>query len=260
MKKVRIISFIFAILFLFSSCGQNKSISTATNDDVKLQLTTEYFNFYCNDGDKRCLNDLANNLNDNYKRITNDLHATIPGRVNIYMYPDLITFHKEINQPNAPNWVVGTACQNNSIKMVSPLNSGGTHSYNEMVQVIVHEFTHIVISSINSNVNVIPIWLNEGTAEFEAKQMTEGYKKTLKNKLLQNYYPTLSDLEKDTYTFGNDGGYQYSYTIVDYIVKNYGYDKLRDLIKSPFDFLGVLGISEGEFQKSWTNYLIQNYK
>jgi hypothetical protein len=47
------------------------------------------------------------------------------------------------------------------------------------------------------------------------------------------------------------GGYKFSHSIVDFIVKKYGYDKLVTLIKTPTDFEKVLGITKDEFQKQW---------
>lgn len=49
-----------------------------------------------------------------------------------------------------------------------------------MMKVAIHEFTHVVISHVNSNISEIPIWMNEGVADLEGK---------------------------DSYTFGNNGGY-----------------------------------------------------
>lgn len=128
MKKVKVISFLFVILLLFSSCGETKSINTTTDNDIKFQLSTDHFVFYSCDKDKKCLKDFSDTLNDNYERILNDLDVTLYGKVAVYIYPDIDTYHKEINRPNAPDWSVGSTRNNNTILMVSPLNPGESHS------------------------------------------------------------------------------------------------------------------------------------
>jgi hypothetical protein len=61
-------------------------------------------------------------------------------------------------------------------------------------------------------------------------------------------------------TFAGLHGYQYTYTLVELIVKRFGYGKLRQLIASPGDMETVLGISERDFCTLWADFLIQRYQ
>lgn len=124
------------------------------------------------------------------------------------------------------------------------------------MQVVVHEFTHVMISEINSNLKNIPLWLNEGTAAFEAKQMNNNIQNALRIKIQNNEIPSLFAMNTENLS---DGGYAFSYTAVEYVVKNYGYNALIKLIKSPSDLQKILGCSNEEFEKRWKNYLVKNY-
>jgi|GEM_PF-578283 len=222
---------------------QKKWIDYVSTDTIPMQAETEHFKFYSKDQDKNCINNISNTLETNYLRVTKDLKATLNQKINVYIYSTLDEFHKGIGKPNARSWVVGEA-QGNTIHL--PCVSSAT--------TIVHEFTHVVENNINATKNGIPIWLNEGTANFEAIQKyPEQYNQVLSIAKSSNKFPTLSDLETDSYTFGNKGGYEFSYSIVDYIVKTYGQDKLVALIKSPSDFEKILGVSKEDFQKKWVN-------
>ena len=150
------------------------------------------------------------------------------GKVKIEIYPDLKAYHAAVGRPDAPDWSVGSV-SGFGIKMVSPLNSGGVHTYEAMLQIITHEFTHVVERTLNPNMGTSLRWLWEGTATYEAKQIN-GVSNTVKSKIQSNSIPSLKQLEGSSTEFGNLGGYQFSYTIAEYIIKTYGYNKLRALI------------------------------
>ena len=261
MIKNKLMFIMLFIVLLLAGCSQdigkdiskdtiNTSNSNTEKDKIVQQLESDHFNIYSKEADKDCIKDLSKILEDNYTRITDDLDTSLNKKANIYIYSDLDTFHKAINQPDAPSWVVGCALPGTTtIKMVNPLNAGG-RSYSDMMKVIVHEFTHVVTMSINSDIYEIPIWLSEGVAMFEAQQV-EGVDEALSKAKSSNKFLSLKDLENDPYNFGSQGGYQFSYSIIEYMVKTYGYDKLIALIKSPSEFEKILGLSKEEFQKEW---------
>lgn len=256
MKKIKFISAALVALLLLSGCSDAKKASIDNSGDstqknaLIQQLETKHFKFYSKDKDKQCLKDLSNALEDNYTRIINDLHTSLNEKIDVNIYSDLNTYHKAADRPDAPSWFVGNAVPgSNSIQMVNPSNADG-RPYSDFMKVIIHEFTHVVIMNINPDVYNIPSWLNEGVAVFEAKQ-DEGTEQVILKAKSSNKFPSLEDLETNVSAFGNNGGYQFSYSIIQYIVKNYGYDKLIALIKSPTDFDKILGVSKDDFQKEW---------
>ena len=51
------------------------------------------------------------------------------------------------------------------------------------------------------------------------------------------------------------GGYIFSYTIIEYIVENYGYDAVRSLIRNPANLENILGNNISDFEDTWNDYL-----
>ena len=47
------------------------------------------------------------------------MQTSFNSKIDVYIYPDLKTFHSAVNYPDAPDWVVGAASKN-ELKMVSP--------------------------------------------------------------------------------------------------------------------------------------------
>lgn len=261
MRKRKLIIAVVIFLLLLTVYNKEKIITMInyahSNGKTQkvLQLETKHFKFYSEDKDKNCIKDLSDGLEVNYAKVTSDLKTVLNKKVDVYIYSDLNTFHKAINQPDAPNWVIGTSELNsNSIKMVNPSKAEDS-SYVDFKKVIVHEFTHIVENKIRADensVDIFPIWLNEGVAAFEAKQ-DEGVQDVLLKAKKHNKFPTLDELETDSYDFGDEDGYQFSYSIIEYIVKKYGYDKLAALIKEPYNFDNILGTSRDDFQIKWVD-------
>jgi hypothetical protein len=144
----------------------------------------------------------------------------------------------------------------NKIKMVSPLNPGGQHTYDSLMQVVVHEFTHVVTSNINADTNSIPKWLNEGIAAYEAKQKPNDriyFKEMLDNNKI------LSLSEMIPTNFSEEGGYGFSNIAIEYLIKNYRYNTVISLIETPANLEKILGVSLIEFENNWRAYLKENY-
>lgn len=119
--------------------------------------------------------------------------------------------------------------------MVSPLNPGGVHSYDTLIKVAVHEFTHFIMKSITSSGVTFPVWLHEGVATYEARQteLLNDMGKWVK----RNSIPSLSTLESPGSLEGlaDNNLYPFSYTLVEYIINEYGIEKLNAFIRAPWN-------------------------
>ena len=191
----KFITLFISMVFILAFIGCNKDISTNNDSDyiLKLQMENKNFKFYSFNQDNKCLDDLAKVLENNYGRISKDFNISLKDKILIEIYPDIDSYHNAVGLPNEPDWVVGTGW-GNKIKMVSPLNPGKQHTYETLMQVVVHEFTHVAISSINSNLDSLPMWLNEGIAVYEAKQMSDNTRDAIKEKVDKNEIPSLSKM------------------------------------------------------------------
>jgi len=223
---------------------------------LDFQIASKHFDFYSKESDNKVLDSLANILEKNYLVITDHLQTIFTERINVYIYPDLKSFHSAIYFPDAPDWVVGAA-NKNELKMVSPLNPGSAHNYESLMQAIVHEFAHAVILNLREQgLVVLPKWLNEGYAFYEAHQLKDNIRTVIKTKLADKTAPSWSQLNQaGTVEFGNMDGYELSSTIIEFLVKTYGYDHLRKIIISPDKIEEICGTSLENLQIMWLKYL-----
>lgn len=228
--------------------------------DYKLILRkeTQHFIIYYTEIDKTCIDKVSNVLENNYNRITIIFNEQLKEKLTIEIHSDIAQLHIALGFPNAPDWIRG-GIGVDKIVIASPLNPPPGSQFDNVVNTAVHEFVHIIVNKIN---NHIPRWLNEGIACYEAKDNNETWiRETINNGLVNNTIPTLNDLDtgEDFETFFKRNGYQYSYTIVESIVEEFGYGKLYNLIKSPNNVIGILGITEEQLQNKWIEYIKKNY-
>jgi hypothetical protein len=241
----------FVFLMIPKLVGQN-------NDSLNLAKESQHFDFYSTYGDIKVLDSLAKTLENNYSRITNHLGIQIDKKIKVKVFPDIKAFHAAINLPDAPDWFVGGTWNTSEIMMVSPLHPGSIHTYESLMQVVVHEFTHIAVYYVRGNKGVtgLPRWLNEGYAQYEAGQINEHIRKIVASGVIAKTPPTWTQLDTvSDMEFGNINGYGLSVTIVEFLIDTFGINKLVLLIKNPENFEIIYGLSEYTLEKHWIQYL-----
>lgn len=244
----------FVLLIIPKLSGQDA-------DSLKLEKESRHFAFYAEKGDIEVLDPLAITLENNYARITDRLGIQIGKKIRVKVFPDLESFHAAIQYPDAPDWVVGS-CIDDELLMVSPLRPGSMHTYESVMQVIVHEFAHIAVyyARAEKGFTTFPTWLNEGYAQYEAGQINDRVRKSVKTSLAGKAPPTWARLgAASMMEFGSMNGYGLSVTIVEFLVDTYGMDKLVLLIKEPEQIQSIYGLSTEALEKQWIEY-IQAYE
>lgn len=223
---------------------------------LNLEFKSENFDLYSKKQDVKVLDDLSKVLESNYLRIIKDMQTSFDSKIDVFIYSDTKAFHKAINYPDAPDWVVGAASKN-ELKMVSPLNPGSVHSYESLMKAIVHELAHTVVLNFRKQGLVgLPNWLNEGYAYYEANQLTEAERKIIHTKLLKNTIPSWNELKKaNTSEFGDMGGYGISATIIEFLIESNGLEKLKQYIIDPKNVENIYKISEKDLELMWLKYL-----
>lgn len=213
-------------------------------------VKSEHFVYYYTDTDKESIKDIEQRLEANYERIVQDLQPQDMPVIQVRIYPDLSSFHNSLDQPKVEAWVVGVATKD-EIKMVSPVASGLSLSYENIMQVVVHELTHSVVGNIMGYTSPSWNWLNESIAVYEAGQFRDPSQSSLISK---DHAPTLNDLRQNVKTV-----YELGYTMTEYIKDTWGLKGLRELVLSNGSTSQAFQISEEDFIKGWHSYVVQKY-
>ena len=223
------------------------------NADMVVNLTTDHFIFYCTSQDISALAAFSNKLETEYNRIVTSLQATITQKIAVYIYKNEVYYHSAIGWPEFPDWAVGSAFGKTVIQMASPYHAG-SHTYNEMLQIVIHEFCHITAAW--KATTSLPVWLNEGVATWYSGQNPG--RATITNKITSmGRKPELTSFE-DFNTFSNNGGYEFSYTIAEFITKMKSEDHLANFVGSvSYTALGYA--DKAAFQSGWHQFLQDYY-
>lgn len=217
---------------------------------VKNKETT-HFNF-CGTNLEEYIERLKDVLESNYERIAADLNYNPEDKITVYIHPSIERLHSALGVLNGPRWL-RTGWSWGILHIVSPVYFTDISAE----KVAIHSLCEIIIQKINPST---PYWINQGIAAYEGQWLEKSWVNDyIHQKLKDNQVPTLAQLSSDYSTLGGNGGAIFSYTIAEYIAKEYGVSYYTPLLKSPNDFNGVFGLTEEEFYKNWSEYLIRNY-
>lgn len=148
------------------------------------------------------------------------------------------------------DWYIGDNMGTNVI-LTSPANPGPAHTYEENKEAVLHEIVHAYISVINPNIH---LWLNEGMALYLSNG--EKFSSTILDDMAIPSFKAIQT--KNPITFSNIGGYTFAHTYIEYLDKEYGWNKVLKLIKTE-DYETVFGKTQKEIYEEWVKY-IKTYK
>ncbi|MFH1096685.1 MAG: peptidase MA family metallohydrolase [Candidatus Desantisbacteria bacterium] len=163
-------------------------------------------------------------------------------------------------------WAVGLATGNNRIVIFSPRKFGGK---SEIERLIRHEYTHILLHQATGG-HFVPRWLNEGLAMYYESivwripddiRLTEAVltHSIIPLDLLNWYFPSDRKRAELAYSQSSD--------VVGYIIKEYGHDRLKQLIGEiargqdiDTAMINSLGIDSSSLETAWHTTLSKRYQ
>lgn len=184
------------------------------------------------------------------KAVAEKLGFTEKQDINVYIYDNQATMQTKKYGFIAPllglDWYIGDNIGTNVI-LTSPANPGKVHDYDNNKYAVLHEIVHAYVSVINSKVE---LWLTEGTALYLSNG--EPFERDILNYCnIPTYEQTCTG---NPIEFSNCGGYTFAHTYIEYIEKNYGWDKVLELIKTQ-DYEGCFGKSKRDIYDEWVEFI-----
>ena len=222
-------------------------------------IKSDHFTFkFSHSIDTSIIHELANSLETNYAKIGNDLKTSPSNNIEVNLYAQRWRYVRATS-----NWSAS-----GNIEGISKLHFveqawGETDSK----KVAIHEFAHTVTlkllidnetpplnsKAFDKKFATFPTWLWESISVYEADQFIDP--KTLPF-LSNGSYPNISELNNRA-----KGGkiYKVGYTVIEYILHQYGQDKLIELVKNYGNLSKTLGITDDQFCKDWYAFVKQQY-
>jgi len=180
--------FIFCILFSLVVFLSPAAKSLA--EDWK-ELSADHFVVYYT-GDEKFAKEVSEKAEVYYQRIATDLGYprysefwTWDKRVKIYIFPDR---HSFINSTNQPNWSEGMADYKGKKIISYAWNRGFVES------LLPHEMAHLIFRDFVGFRGEIPLWLDEGVAQWEEEAKRSQIKQVAKKRYDDSSIISLSDM------------------------------------------------------------------
>lgn len=127
------------------------------------------------------------------------------------------------------DWNIANADNNNRIDILSPkaFVKESCHPKTDFLPTLIHEFSHLFSFKLAGG-NAIPLWLNEGFAQYVAGQD----KKTKEPIYIENNFCEKFGTLRGWDKYVNYSAYTISALFVRFLIKKYSLDKIKELISS----------------------------
>lgn len=237
--------------FTLISCKENIT-SPEAESPIPNPYSSVHFTYYYTSYDSLSIKATSDSLEQHYVKVLSDLLTDTIAPINIHFYKT----HQELAAavanvvPNLPSWAIGLATAKDQIHMISLKHPD--YYYEDMLQNLIHEFAHCVSLNINPSFGNRPRWLWESVAIFESDQFIHP---SYLQYLVQQNPPTLSQLN----SINNTQIYEVGYFLAEYIVAHWSRQHLKDLIISYGNISQTLGITSGEFEAGWFQFVKDKY-
>ncbi|QEK12056.1 hypothetical protein FQB35_06535 [Crassaminicella thermophila] len=249
MKKILIIVFILFIIMVI------QSLPIIILKDIGMKkIHGNYVNVYYDKGDDKGGRIVFKELENSAKEIGNKLNYKFDSKIVIYVYKNQSLLHIRkyglATLAIAPDWYIGDN-KGSVVLMVSPQANVKGHNIKSIMSAAKHELVHVINYRINPNLSY---FIDNGVATYLSKQSP------YKNFIQYNRIPSIEFLEiKDELKFGNAGGYQYSYTFIEFLDKKYGWESVFELIKGNKFYVEIFSKTKQEIYNEWVKYLKEYY-
>jgi len=252
MKKLKYLFIVVFIIILVLSIILNIP-------ENRKEIKSTHFNFlFSSSIDSSSIVGLSKALENSYLKVGTNLNTIPAENIQVNIYAQRWRYVKATGNWSASGNIEG-------ISKLHFVENAWLES--EISKIAIHEFVHAVVLKLlierepkpfnaerfDKKFLNFPVWLWEGLSVYEAEQF---YEPNTLAYFEEGKYPQIEELNnrvkgQKIYTCG--------YTIIEYILKEYGKNKLIELIESYGDLKIVLNVTDEQFSSNWYNFIKKKY-
>jgi len=205
--------------------------------DFNYSCVSEHLEIACSEKDVQVCDDLLKLSEKMCERLSEEFHHRLKHKIQVFLFPDIQSFHEAIHQKEAPDWLI--CAFESPIQVVSPLNPGSYHSSENVKKVLLRGIVQTFIYDKFKDNNA-PWWLIAGIT---AKKVDWPYVNT------SIALPGIAELETSTYGIPGMGWCALSFTT--YIEEKYGWKVVLQLLENYSSLEQVIGLSMEKLVLEW---------
>jgi hypothetical protein len=236
-------------------------------DDTRYQwrnLTEGKVTVYWYKGDDSFAQELMAVAQQALEKLAADTGAELEKPIELYIYADANDLRGAMVYPE--EWTGGVAFTRYGIMAIGI--APGNIDWGKGA--IVHELTHLVVHQMTLNPYAgLPTWLDEGLAMYSEGLLGPEFTTYLSKAIAGNSLISVQSLSSPFSAYGEGAylSYAESYSIVEFLITNYGRDKMLELLStfrqgSSYDgaLAKVYGFDMGGLDRLWRDYVTKQYR
>lgn len=226
-------------------------------------LTEDKITIYWYEGGQSFAEDLMSATGVAMERLTAETGAFLKKAVKLYIYANPNDLRGAMIFPQ--DWTGGVAYAAYGIIAIGIEPNNLTWGE----RVIAHELTHLVIHQMTYNPYTgLPTWLDEGLAMYNEGEISRGFTDSLDSAIAEDSLISVRSLSSPFSAFAEEAvlSYAQSHNVVEYLIKEYGQNKMLALLNtfsrgSGYDeaLESVYGFDMDGLNTLWQDYAITNY-
>jgi REP element-mobilizing transposase RayT len=235
------------------------------------QTTSDNFIIYTDESVEEYVGHIVNVLEDAYVQLSEKLDVKLDKKVAVRVYRDYEAYCKATGLPLPsfdidPHATAGAFNETGitaGIHITPPSDTILARPDKHYDKVLAHELVHAlqVLITPHAERDNITQWLFEGLAHYLSDTISRhDYQEIIESGVMNNTILSLIDIDKDYQLFSDVPEYNaYSTTIIEFVDKTYGFEKVMDFLKNPNEYNAVFGFEREEFERQWKQFLFENY-
>lgn len=217
----------------------------------EIHLETEHFVFY-GDNATDYIQRLGKAIETEYIRLSGDFEFILQSKQMVYVYATQSRLHSALGDPHGPSWL--RAGCGWDILHIAP-ESCFTDLSAEAA--LLHVFVQQMMGQINP---FIPYWLQQGIAAYESHWLDEARIQTMfRENQRRPDLDVVRNLTMKYDDFRTAGGYELSFTVVEYIVNRYGHPGLLACLRRPEAWMAERHDDGSDFWSGWQIFAERKY-
>jgi hypothetical protein len=192
-------------------------------------LTEDKVTIYWYEGRQSFAQELMAASRQAMNRLNKDTGAELKESVKLYIYTDAQDLRDAMIHPQ--EWTGGVAFPRYGTIAIGI----ATNNLNWGKRAIAHELSHLVIHQMTLNpYGGLPTWLNEGLAMYAEGKLSTAFTSSLSEAIAKDNLISVRSLSSpfSAYTEQSYLSYAQSYSLVDYLISNYGQGKMLELLNT----------------------------
>ena len=192
-------------------------------------LTEGEVTIYWYKGDESFAQELMATAQEALVRLADNTGAYLEKPVKAYIYANAQDLQGSMIYPQ--EWTGGVAFTRHGIIAIGIAPNNLAWGKKAMT----HELTHLVIHQMTFNpYNDLPNWLDEGLAMYNEGELSPQFTASLNKAIAENSLISVRSLSSPFSAYGEEAilAYAQSYSLVEFLISNYGSDKMLELLNT----------------------------